>query len=147
MYQKVTIAGYLGRDPEMRYLPSGQPVCNFSVATSRKWTGQDGVQHNETVWWRVAVWGKQAEICNQYLEKGRPVLVEGRVSGERLAQSDGGEQIVPRVWTGQDGQPRASFEMTADRVIFLSGRGGAAEAPGAAPDTDVEEPPEEEIPF
>ena len=148
MYHKIIIAGYLGRDPEMRYTSSGQPVTNFTVATSSRWVGQDGQQHDETVWWRVAVWGKQAETCNQYLAKGRPVLVEGRINGERIPQADGASQIVPRIWQGQDGKPRAQFEMTAQTVRFLGGRGEApaAEAPGGA----LEEPPaetEEEIPF
>jgi single-strand DNA-binding protein len=147
MYHKIIVVGYLGRDPEMRYTASGQPVTNFSVATSRKWTGGDGEQHDETVWWRVTVWGKQAEICNQYLTKGRPVLVEGRVGGDRLPQAGGSEQIVPHIWTGQDGQPRAGFEMVAQTVRFLGGRG---EEPSAPIPGGPEEPPEEgpeEIPF
>jgi single-strand DNA-binding protein len=146
MYHKVTIVGYLGRDPEMRFTASGQPVTNFSVATGRKWTGADGQQHDETVWWRVTVWGKQAEICNQYLTKGRPVLVEGRIGGDRLPQADGSVQIVPHIWQGQDGQPSARFEITAQIVRFL----GRGEAPAAATPGMPEEPPvepEEEIPF
>jgi single-strand DNA-binding protein len=146
MYHKITIVGYLGRDPEMRYTPSGQPVTNFSVATSRKWAGSDGQQHDETVWWRVTVWGKQAETCNQYLSKGRLVLIEGRVGGDRLPQGGNAEQIVPHIWQGQDGQPRAQFQITAQTVRFLGGRDAAPppQAPGMP-----EEPPEEgeEIPF
>jgi single-strand DNA-binding protein len=147
MYHKITIVGYLGRDPEMRYTPSGQPVTNFSIATSRKWAGQDGQQRNETVWWRVTVWGKQAETCNQYLSKGRLVLIEGRIGGDRTPQSDGSEQIVPHIWTGQDGQPRAQFEITAQTVRFLGGRGEPS--PAGTPDLPEEPPvePEEEIPF
>ena len=128
MYHKVIIAGYLGQDPEMRYTASGQPVTNFSVATSYKWASADGTQHDETVWWRVTVWGRQAETCNQYLSKGRPVLVEGRIGGDRIPQGGNAEQIVPHVWVGQDGQSRARFEITAQTVRFLSGRG---EAPSA----------------
>jgi len=146
MYHKITIVGYLGRDPEMRYTPSGQPVTNFSVATSRKWTGSDGQQHDETVWWRVTAWGRQAETCNQYLTKGQLVLVEGRIGGDRVPQGANAEQIVPHTWQGQDGQHRARFEITARTVKFLGGRGVAPspETPG-----DFEEPPEEgeEIPF
>jgi len=145
MYHRVIIAGYLGRDPEMRYTPSGQPVVNLSVATSRKWTGSDGQQHNETVWWRVTVWGKQAEVCNQYLSKGRAVLVEGRIGGDRVPQADGSEQVVPHIWQGQDGQPRARFEIVAQTVRFL-GRREEAAAPAEVP--VYEEPAEEEeIPF
>jgi len=147
MYHKIIIVGYLGQDPEMRYTSSGQPVTNLSVATSRRWTGSDGQQHDETIWWRVAVWGRQAETCNEYLTKGRPVLVEGRMGGDRLPQADGSEQIVPHTWMGQDGQPRAQFEITARTVRFL-GRGG--EAPAARIPGGLEEPPaeeEDEIPF
>ena len=148
MYQKIIIAGYLGRDPEMRYTPSGQAVTNFTIATGNRWTGQDGQQHDETTWWRVTVWGKQAENCNQYLAKGRPVLIEGRVSGDRTSQTDGSTQIVPRIWQGQDGKSHAQFEITAQTVRFLGGRG---EAPAAeTPSGALEEPPaetEEEIPF
>jgi len=146
MYHKVIIVGYLGRDPEMRFTASGQPVTNLSVATSNRWTGTDGQQHDETVWWRVTVWGKQAEACNQYLTKGRPVLVEGRVGGDRLPQPDGSMQIVPHVWQGQDGQSRAQFEITAVNVRFL-GRGEAAPADMAGAPEEAPPAEEEEIPF
>ena len=139
MYQRLTIIGNLGQDPEMRYMSDGTPVTNFSVATNRRWTSADGSQGEETVWFRVTAWRRMAEVCNEYLEKGRQVLVEGRLRPDR---DTGG----PRVWTGRDGQPRASFEVTASTVKFL-GRGTAAPGGGAA---DLpEEPPEEEeeIPF
>ena len=141
MYQKLIIVGNLGRDPEMRYTPDGTPVTNFSVATNRRWTNADGSQGEETVWFRVTVWRRMAEVCNEYLEKGRQVLVEGRL---QVDSETGG----PRIWTDRNGNPRASFEMTALTVQFL-GRGAAGPAPGAA---DIpEEPPaeedEEEIPF
>ena len=91
MYHKVIIAGYLGRDPEMRYTQDGTPVTNFSVATSRKWTRQDGTQVDETVWFRVSAWRQLAEVCNEYLQKGRPVLVEGRLQAD--------DRGNPRVFT------------------------------------------------
>ena len=75
MYQKVTIVGNLGRDPELRYLPNGTPTVNLSVATNNSYTNQKGEQVKETTWWRVSVFGKQAEVCSQYLTKGRQVLV------------------------------------------------------------------------
>ncbi len=77
MFHTIIIVGNLGKDPEMRYTPSGQAVTSFSVATSRKYTSSNGEQVNETIWFRVSAWGKQAEVCNQYLKKGSKVLVEG----------------------------------------------------------------------
>ena len=82
MYHTLILVGYLGRDPEMRYTPSGQAVTNFNVATSRQYTDFNGQPVKETIWFRVSVWGKQAETCNQYLKKGSKVLVEGRLIPE-----------------------------------------------------------------
>ncbi|MBN1218721.1 MAG: single-stranded DNA-binding protein [Anaerolineae bacterium] len=144
MYQKLIIVGHLGRDPEMRYTPSGQTVTNFSVATSRRWTSGDGQQQEETVWFRVTVWGKQAETCNQYLSKGRQVMCEGRLTPDK-------ETGGPRIWTDQNGTPRASFEMTAYEVRFLGGRGGGESEGFDASTPDMAEAgadiTEEEIPF
>lgn len=141
MYQKVIIVGNLGRDPEMRYTPNGSAVTNFSVATNRRWTNQDGSQGEETVWFRVSTWGKLAEVCNQYLSKGRQVLIEGIL---RPDPETGG----PRVWTGNDGRARASFEVVAQTVKFLGGRGDQV---SAGPSSDLEEPPglveADDIPF
>lgn len=137
MFHKVILVGNLGRDPEMRYTPSGQAVTNLSVATNRTYTDSSGNQVKETVWFRVAVWGKQAESCNQYLRKGRQVLVEGRLTPD--------ENGNPRIWTAQDGTPRASYEVTAQTVRFLGAREEAGllaeegEIPGPAA--------EDEIPF
>jgi single-strand DNA-binding protein len=114
MYHTIIIVGNLGRDPEMRYTPSGQAVTNLSVASSRKYTGSDGTLVQETIWFRISVWGKQAETCNQYLRKGSKVLVEGRLVPD---PKTGG----PRVWQGQNG-PGASFEVSAGTVRFLSSR-------------------------
>lgn len=131
MYQRITLVGNLGNDPEMRYLPDGKPVTNFSMATNRKWTNQQtGEPGEETVWWRVSIFGPQAEACNQYLSKGRQVLVEGRM---RPDPGTGG----PKIWNRQDGTPAASFELTAQTVQFLGGRQEEQEvehpsAPGAA---------------
>jgi single-strand DNA-binding protein len=139
MYHRVIIAGYLGRDPEMRYTQDGTPVTNFSVAASRKWSRQDGTQVDETVWFRVSAWRRLAEICNEYLQKGRPVLVEGRLQPD--------ENGNPRVWTGNDGAARASYEITATTVKFLGGRGEAGAAPGLPDEPPPPSPGEEEIPF
>ncbi|HTX91333.1 MAG TPA: single-stranded DNA-binding protein [Anaerolineales bacterium] len=116
MYQTIILAGNLGKDPEMRYTPSGAPVTSFSVATNRQYTNNNGETVKETIWFRVSVWGKMAETCNQYLKKGSKVLVEGRLTADAAT---GG----PRIWTGQDGSPRASFEVNANTVRFLSSRG------------------------
>jgi single-strand DNA-binding protein len=115
MYHTLIIVGNLGRDPEMRYTPSGQAVTNFNVATNRQYTSSDGTQVKETIWFRVSTWGKTAETCNQYLRKGSKVLVEGRLNPD---PATGG----PRIWQGQNG-PGASFEVTANTVRFLSSRG------------------------
>lgn len=131
-YQKLIIAGNLGRDPEMRYQPTGQAVTNLNVACSRRWTDQGtGEQREETTWFRVSVWGRQAEAANQYLSKGSKVLVEGRLKPD---PTTGG----PRLWTRQDGSAGASFEMTADSVQFLNrsenGNGETAAADDSAED-------------
>ena len=80
MYSQITLVGYLGNDPTMRFTPGGQAVTSFSVATSRSYTGSNGVKVDETTWHKVSVYGPQAESCNQYLKKGRPVLVVGRLT-------------------------------------------------------------------
>ena len=140
MYHKIIIVGNLGRDPEMRYTPDGTAVTNFSVATSRKWNNADGSQGEETIWIRVTAWRQLAEVCNQYLSKGRPVLIEGRLNPDR-------ETGGPRVYTRNDGTPGASYEVRALTVKFLPSRGE-----GGDPSASYDEPPppeigEDEIPF
>ena len=145
MYQSITIVGNLGKDPEMRYTPSGMPVTSMNVATNRKYTGSDGQVVKETTWFRVSVFGKQAEACAQYLKKGSSVLVEGRLTPDKTT---GG----PRTYTRQDGTVGTSFEIAAYAVHFLSSRESGA-APAAAAGTagsavdDVPASLEEEIPF
>lgn len=135
MYHNLFIVGNVGRDPEMRYTPSGQPVTSFSVATNRQYTASNGEQVKETIWFRISVWGKLAEICNQYIKKGSKVLAEGRLTPDK---STGG----PRIWTKQDGSASASYEVTASTVRFLSSRG--TEEPLEVADSSVSE---EDIPF
>jgi single-strand DNA-binding protein len=143
MYQTIIIVGNVGRDPEMRYTPSGQAVTSFSVATNRQYTNNNGETVKETIWFRVSAWGKTGETCNQYLKKGSKVLVEGRLTAD---PATGG----PRIWQAQDGSSRASFEVSAQTVRFLSSRAetegsGASSAP-AGEDSGV--PAEnEDIPF
>ena len=140
MYHTIIIVGNLGRDPEMRFTPTGQAVTNFSVATNRQYTASDGTKVKETIWFRISAWGKSAEICNQYLRKGSRVLVEGRLVPD---MKTGG----PRIWEGQNG-PAASFEVSANTVRFLSSRDdeesgvASGEFPG-----QVAEASDSDIPF
>lgn len=106
-YNRVILAGNLTRDPELRYIPSGQPVTNFTIAINRNYTTQAGDRREETSFIPIVVWGKQAETCNQYLTKGRAVLVEGR--------------LQQRSWETQEGQRRSIIEVVGDRVVFLGG--------------------------
>ncbi len=141
-YQKVIIVGNLGRDPEMRYTADGTPVTTLNVATNRRWNNADGSRGEETVWFRVTAWRRQAETAAQYLSKGRQVMVEGRMTPDKAT---GG----PRTWQAQDGSWRASYEMTADRVIFLQGSGDAGSRGGGDSDNmgSPEQTLEDEIPF
>lgn len=137
-YHTLIIVGYIGKDPEMRYTPAGQAVTNFSIAANRQYTSSGGEQVKETIWFRVSVWGKTAENCNQYLHKGSLVLVEGRLVCDPKTGS-------PRLYTRQDGSPGTAFEVSANTVRFLSGREeeSAVENTGNGPDHQ----PEEESPF
>ena len=102
---KIMLIGNVGSDPEMRYTPNGKAVTSFRMATNYRYVGPDGERREETEWFRVSVWGRQAESCNQFLSKGKRVYVEGRLHS--------------RSWEGQDGQMRTSLEVSANRVIFL----------------------------
>ena len=136
---KIILIGNLGRNPEMRYLPSGQPVTNFSIASNRKWNDAEGQTHEETVWIRVSAFGRLAEVCNEYLQKGRQVYVEGRLRPDR-------ETGGPRVFTRNDGTPGASYEVVAATVQFLGGRNGNGASPNE-PEFGGESEAEEGIPF
>jgi len=121
-FHTIVIVGNVGRDPEMRYTPTGTPVTSFSVASNRRYTASNGEQVKETIWFRVAAWGKQGEVCNQYLKKGAQVLVEGRLVPDK---NTGG----PRIWHKQDGAAGASFEITALTIRFLSARNEHGQQP------------------
>jgi single-strand DNA-binding protein len=112
-YNKIHIIGNLGRDPELSYTPQGTAVCKFSVATNERRRDKAGEQQDITTWFRVTVWGKQAENVSRYLSKGRKVYLEGRLHVEE--------------WTDRDGKPRQSLEVNASEVQFLDGAGGGGE--------------------
>jgi single-strand DNA-binding protein len=135
MFCKIILIGNLGADPEMRYTPSGQPVTSFRMATNRKWTDRETNEpKEETTWFRVSVWGKQAEFCNEYLRKGRMVLVEA-------------DRIQANAYTKKDsGEAAASLEVTARSVRFLGGPGGGGGA-GAASEVPPGLVDEDSIPF
>ncbi len=141
MYHKIILVGNLGRDPEMRYTPSGAAVTNFSIATTEKWNGQDG-PHERTIWWRIAVFGKSAEACNEYLHKGSKVLVEGRMTPDPQTGN-------PRVYQKSDGTSGAAYEVTALSVKFLSSGSGRdnGHAPVPAGADEGAGAAESEIPF
>jgi single-strand DNA-binding protein len=115
-FNKVILVGNLGRDPELRYTPQGTPVCSFSMATNERRKDKTGEMQDQTTWFRVTLWGRQAETASQYLTKGRPVYIEGRLRVEE--------------WTDRDGKPRHTLEVHATDMQFI---GGGARSDEAAP--------------
>jgi len=134
---KVMIIGHLGRDPEMRYTPSGRPVTTFTVATSRSWNTVDGERHQETEWFNVVAWGNLAEICKQYLTKGQQVYVEGR--------------LQTRHWEDKEGVKHSSVEIVSNEMMMLGDRrdSGGAEKHTAQTSEEIEPiaTDEDEFPF
>ncbi len=133
---KVMIIGHLGRDPEMRYTPSGRPVTNFNVATSHSWNTSDGERRTETEWFNIVAWGNLAEICNQYLKKGQQVYIEGR--------------LQTRKWEDEDGNRRSSVEVVAKEMVMLGNRKRAEGDAGSdveALDDNFFDEDEDEFPF
>ncbi len=112
---KVMIIGHLGRDPEMRYTPSGRPVTTFTVATSRSWNSADGERHTVTEWFNIVTWGNLAEICKQYLTKGQQVYIEGRLQTRR--------------WEDKEGNKHSTTEIVATEMMMLGERRDANHAP------------------
>jgi len=137
---KVILIGNLGRDPELKYTPGQNAVCNFTLATNEKWTDKSGAKQERTEWHRIVVWGKQAEICGQYLKKGRQVYIEG--------------SLTTREWNDKDGNKRTTTEVKALRVQMLGSRdggGGGARTGSEDPGPSFSEPDPEfsddDIPF
>lgn len=114
---KVILIGNLGKDPEVRFTPGGQAVANFSVATSDSWTDKSGHKQERTEWHRIVVWGKLAELCGEYLKKGRQCYIEGR--------------LQTREWTDKEGRKNYTTEVVASSVTFLGGREGAGAGGGS----------------
>lgn len=143
MYHTIVIVGNLGRDPEMRYTPSGTPVTTMNVASNHSYKDANGQQVKETTWFRVSVFGKMAESCAQYLAKGRMVLVEGRLRPDPQTGS-------PKLWDKSDGTKGASFDVLATSVKFMPSGTRGENGPAAAAE-DIPGAPEaqgeEEIPF
>jgi single-strand DNA-binding protein len=135
---KVMIIGNLGRDPEMRYTPSGKPVTTFSVATGRSWNTADGERHTETEWFNVVSWGNLAETCKQYLTKGQKVYIEGR--------------LQTRKWDDKEGVKHFTVEIVAAEMIMLDDRRDAnhasiSEEPVAADEPQGQTGSEDDFPF
>ncbi|MDH3520430.1 MAG: single-stranded DNA-binding protein [Myxococcales bacterium] len=143
---RVILIGNLGRDPELRYTQSGQAVANFSIATTDRFSTREGDRQERTEWHRIVTWGRTAELCAQYLSKGRSVYIEGRLQTNE--------------WEDKEGQKRRTTEIVAQTVQFLGGRGqgggdlpGGGDAPGGGGDNrrsgsgENEPPPSDDIPF
>jgi single-strand DNA-binding protein len=111
-FNKITIVGHLGRDPELRYTPQGTPVCDFSVATTERKKDKSGDFQDVTTWFRVSFWGRQAEVASQYLTKGKQVYIEGR--------------LTQREWQDKDGNTRTSLEVNGSDLQFIGPRGDEA---------------------
>ena len=119
-FNKIILVGNLGRDPELRYTPQGTPVCSFSLATNERRKDRTTGENNDiTTWFRVTLWGRQAETASQYLTRGRPVYIEGRLRVEE--------------WTDRDGKPRHTLEVHATDMQFIGGGGSRGEDAGAPP--------------
>ena len=139
---KVILVGRLGKDPEVKYTQGGTPVARFSLATDETWKDQAGEKQQRTEWHNIVAWSKLAEICGQYLTKGRLIYIEGR--------------LQTRTWEDKDGNKRSTTEVRADNMVMLSGkfeetrseRGVAAAAPTASAERPVEpEITDDDIPF
>jgi single-strand DNA-binding protein len=138
-FNKIILVGNLGRDPELRYTPQGTPVCSFTVATNEKRKDKSGEAQDFTTWFRVTLWGRQAETASQFLTKGRPVYIEGRL---RLEE-----------WTDRDGKSRNTLEVHATDMQFIGGtrseESGSSFNKAATTDRAPSEPElsDDDIPF
>jgi single-strand DNA-binding protein len=138
-FNKVILVGNLGRDPELRYTPQGTPVCSFSMATNERRKDKSGEMQDQTTWFRITLWGRQAETASQYLTKGRPVYIEGRLRVEE--------------WTDRDGKARHTLEVHGTDMQFIGGGRGEeppmerAAAAGGATTAEQPDMADDDIPF
>ena len=139
---KVILIGNLGRDPEIRYTQAGEPIANFSLATSEKWTGKDGQKQEKTEWHKVEVFGKTAQIVRDYCTKGKQVYLEGSIRYDEWTDKDGNKKYMTKIRVSGPGS----------RVVLLGGRGegggakGPAESPGGPPPDDFQAS-DDDVPF
>ena len=129
-YNKNTFVGHLGRDPEMRYTPSGKPVTVFSVASNDQYTNGNGETIKVTTWFRCEAWGRLGEICNQYLHKGSKVMIEGKLKPDPKTGR-------PEIWTRQDGSPAADYNITVKEIYFLDSKNCDQIEPPVPPEDDI----------
>jgi single-strand DNA-binding protein len=136
-FNKIILVGNLGRDPELRYTPQGTPVCSFTMATNERRKDKTGEWQEQVTWFKVTLWGRQAETASQYLTKGRPVYIEGRLRVEE--------------WTDRDGKPRHTLEVHATDMQFIGGqRTGEApveKAPSGGPPPEQAALADDDVPF
>ena len=133
---KAILIGHLGKDPELRYTPGGQAVCDFSLATSEKWKDKDGVAQDKTEWHNITAWGRQAETCKEFLSKGRPVYIEGRIETQK--------------WQDKEGRDRYTTKIIAQRVQFLGGKAAdpaQTEIPDTSPEVETDNDNDDDLPF
>ncbi len=156
MFQQITLVGNLGRDPEMRYTPSGVPVANFSVATSKRFQGQDGQWQEKTIWFRVTAWRKNAENVSQYLTKGSKVLIVGEIEEPRTyVDRDGNTQVAPigsyrpnhKAFLSARGETAGGGGGGDFQREPASSRGGGNAGGNRPPDHHDDGPTDEDIPF
>lgn len=133
-YQTIVLVGNVGRDAELRYTQGGIAVCDFSLAVNKKWKDANGTEHKQTTWYRVACWRRTAEVVAQYVKKGDMVLVES-------------DTLKASAYTAQDGTLRASLDVTANTVRFLSGKSDGNGGDNRQPDNVTNFPNENDIPF
>jgi single-strand DNA-binding protein len=137
-FNKIILVGNLGRDPELRYTPQGTPVCSFTMATNERRKDKTGEMQDQTTWFKITLWNRQAETAAQYLTKGRPVYIEGRLRVEE--------------WTDRDGKPRHTLEVNATDMQFIGGQ-RSEEAPverapsGGEPAQQHAEVSDDDVPF